>query len=320
MTATRALHPTPDSELVLPSAAPRMAWLIARQKGITATDIVKIVGLSAYGNALDTYIDKRCVAIDEPASEAAEWGQILEEPVARKWAEMHHARVRRVGLLRHRKHRHHLASCDRLVSGWNSPLEVKTKSAFVADKWTDGPPDPVIAQTQWQLHVTGCQRAHVAALVGGQRLESFVVERDQDLIDYLVSEADRVWAAVRAGQPPQVDPWMLTGESLDRLHPNRAGRIEVDAAMALPLLDQYREASAQEREAAAAKKQIRLQLVEALGDAEEAEVAGRLAYTYRPSTRRHIDFDRLAEVVPEAAGLIKHRQERRFLLKGGKSA
>lgn len=309
---------TPAGDLVLPCDAPRMKWLIARQKGITATDIVKIIGLSGWGNSHDVYVDKRSAPIDEPPSEAAQWGHLLEEPVAREWAIRHGAKVRRVGLLRHHRNRHHLATCDRLINGWASPLEVKTKSAFVADRWADGVPDDVAAQVQWQLHVTGLDRAHVAALVGGQRLESFEVRRDQDVIDYLVGEADRVWADVTAGTPPQVDPDQLTAAALDRLYPDRGGVAEVPALDALPLLDAYRDAAARARLAAREKDVAKLQLVQLLGDAEVAQVNGRDAFTYRAQSRRGIDLDRLAELVPEVAGLITTTPSRRFLLSKGK--
>lgn len=305
---------TPAGDLVLPCDAPRTQWLIARQKGITATDIVKILGLSNWGNAHDVYADKRSAPIDGPPSEAAMWGHLLEEPVAREWAIRHGAKVRRVGLLRHHRHRHHLATCDRLINGWGSPLEVKTKSAFVADRWADGVPDEVAAQVQWQLHVTGLDRAHVAALVGGQRLESFEVNRDQDVIDYLASEADRVWSDVLAGIPPQVDPDQLTAAGLDRLYPDRGGVAEVPAPDALPLLDEYRAASDLARDAEKDKKRAKLQLVQLLGDAEVAQVNGRDAYTYHTQSRRGIDLGRLVELVPEVAGLITTTTSRRFLL------
>lgn len=276
--AMRAM--TPDGLLVLPASAPRDDWLAARRHGITATDLVKILGLSPYGNALDVYLDKRVGGSDQTPQEAARWGQLLEDEVAKEWGRRQGATVRRVGLLRHRDHPHHLASLDRTVAGQASALEVKTISAFVASDWEDGVPDKVIAQTQWQMAVTGFRKAHIATLVGGQRLESFTVWRDDDVVAYLREEADRVWAAVEAGEPPDVPASQLTVGSLNRLYPDRTGSVDLPDEAA-EWLAQYRAAAAAEKDAAALKDEAKLGLLSLLGSAEEGLIGGVPVITYR---------------------------------------
>jgi putative phage-type endonuclease len=266
--------------LVLRADAPREQWLEARRAGIGATDVVQIMGLSPYGNAVDCYLAKR-LGEDEPTREAARWGQVLEDPVAREWAARRGVRVRRVGLMRHPLHPHHLASCDRRVVGRPELLEVKLRAAWSDDAWDDGLPDAIRVQAQWQLHVTGLETVHVAALVRGAELVERDVHYDPTLVDYLREEADRVWAAVVAGVPPDVPGWQLTATSLDRLHPARAGAVDVDPDRARPLIEDYRAARDLEARAAAAKELARVQLLELLGDAEEAVRGGRPAYSYR---------------------------------------
>jgi putative phage-type endonuclease len=281
--------------------------LVARQKGITATDLPKILGLSMHGNALDVYIDKRAAVVDVSPGEAAHWGHLLEEPVAREWSARTGRRVRRIGMLRHADHPHHLANLDRLVVGRNELLEVKTRAAFVRERWADGIPDDVMAQVQWGLHVSGLAVAHVAALIGGQKLETYQVERNPDIIDLLTAEADRVWTAVLAGTPPEVNPAHMTAAALERLYPERSGATAVDPAVAAALLRDYREAAATATAADKTKTQLRNQLVALLGDADTATLGecGPIAYTYRAQPRRRVDVDRLLAVIPEAAGLIE---------------
>lgn len=266
---------------VLPANAPRSKWLAARRGGITATDVVKIVGLSPYGNALDVYLDKRTgLGEGDAPSEEALWGQLLEDQVARQWAARNHAKIRRVGLLAHRGLPHHMASCDRIVIGEGAPLELKTRNRW-ADDFEDGVPDRVGVQVQWQMHVTGSDHAHVAALIGGGRLVSHTVGRDQVLIDFLVEEADQVWRAVQTGEPPTLQPWQMTGASLRRAHPDRTGEIEVDPDTAGPLLAAYRGAAAAEKQARADKELAKVQLIALLGDAEQGLVNGQPAYVCR---------------------------------------
>lgn len=266
---------------VLPASAPRDRWLAARRHGITATDVVKILGLSNYGNALDVYLDKRRGEDDTATSESAQWGRDLEDVVARRWAADHGKRVRRVGLMQHPLHGHHLASLDRVVVGEGAPLECKTRNLFAADL-AESVPDRIAVQVQWQMYVQGSSDAYVAALIGGQQLVTHYVQRDDDVIGYLRTEADRVWAAVEDGEPPEVPAWQATAASLRRLHPERDGSIEVaDAAKARVLMAEYRSFSELESAAKSDKEQIKLQLIAMLDGAEEATVDGRTAWTYR---------------------------------------
>jgi len=276
---------TPTGVLVLPASAPRWQWLEARRQGITGTDVVKIIGASRYGGPLDVYLDKR-VGEEDRDNEPARWGRLLEDDVAREWARRHGegTRIRRAGLVRHHRHRHHMVTCDRLVVGQAAVLECKTTSAFKADDWADGIPQHVTIQTQWQMHVTGYNVAHIAALIGGQRLASFTVERDQPVIDYLVEEADRLWECVQAGTPPKVHPGLLTDDALDRLHPDRAGAVELSVDEAQFWVARYREASDAERAAAATKNEAKLALVQMLGGADVGTVAGRPVITYKATS------------------------------------
>jgi predicted phage-related endonuclease len=216
--------------------------------------------------------------------------------------------------MRHRTHSHHLASLDRVVVRERAPLEVKTRNVF-ADDFTDGVPERVAVQVQWQLHVTGAYHAHVAALVGGQELVSHTVERDQVLIDYLAGEADRVWAAVQAGVPPEVPAWAQTAAALNRLHPDRAGAVDLDPVVAGPLLEAYRAAAADERAARAAKEQARVQLLALLGDHEEALLDGRPAFTYRAHTKTEITAEAARQLLadhPDLATYATTSTSRRF--------
>ena len=301
---------------VLPAGAPRERWLAARRQGITATDVVKIVGLSPHGNALDVYLDKRLGEQDWNPGEAAQWGLALEDMVARRWAAERGCRVRRVGLMRKQGPRfaHHLASLDRVVVGERAPLEVKTRNVF-ADDFTGGVPERVAVQVQWQLHVSGADHAHVAALIGGQELVEHTVDRDQTLIDYLVGEADRVWEAVRHGEPPEVPAWAMTVASLNRLHPDRAGVADLDPAVAAPLLEQYRAAASQEKAAKAAKDSARVQLLALIGDREEAHIGSQPAFTYRAHTKTEITAEaarRLLTEHPDLATYATTTTSRRF--------
>lgn len=279
---------TPTGILILPAAAPRDAWLAARRDGITATDLPQIVGASPYGSAADVYADKvgRPLVADD-LSEAGEWGVLLEDTVARKWADDRGLQVRRTGLIAHATEPWMRASLDRLVTGCTyrpgtrCAAEIKTRNAYVADQWADGVPDSVLVQTQWQLLVSGLDHIHVAALIGGQRLVEHTVVADPVTCDYLVDQGRTVWQCVVDNVPPVIDPALLTTDLLDRIHPNRAGIVDVPVDVAAQHLADYAHYGAVEKEAAAAKEAAKVQLLALLGDGEEARIGDRIAYTFK---------------------------------------
>jgi len=265
---------TPTGVLVYDGPAHTDEWYATRRRGITATDLPKILDLSEYGTARHVWLDKQGLAPDDDAeSEAARWGTVLEGPVADEWAHRNGCEVVPVGILAHAEHRWMLASLDRIVldcpiDAGPCGLEVKTRSAFVAGKWSTDIPDDVLAQVQWGLEVTGLSHMHVAALIGGQRLTDFVVWRDDDVIAYLRSGAEHLWAQVAAGEMPECAPTAALGRLLDAMHPDRDGDVMVSEDTAGALLADYLDASAAVKDAEQRRDAAKVAIVDQLGDAE----------------------------------------------------
>ena len=313
MTATidtrAARRVTPTGVLVLPSTAPRADWLTARRDGITATDIVKIVGATKYGSAVDVWADKNGEPlVDDELSEAGEWGVELEDYVARRWAEIHDVRVRRIGLIRNDTDPVALASLDREVIGCpdgRCALEVKTRNAWVLDEWTDGIPDSVAVQCQWQLDVSGLDHIHVAALIGGQRLVEHVVRPDEVVQSWLRIKAHETWAAVMAGTLPTVDPALMTVDLLDRIYADRDGDRVVDGDIVRRLLAEYQEASEGAKAFEETKDRIKVELLSMLADGEFAvDADGVILFTYKAQTSRRTDLKALEAEHPDVYAAV----------------
>lgn len=242
----RARRDTPTGTIIgrLDPVTQRAAWLELRRTGIGSSDVPALLGISSgmYAKSeLDLYMDKRgeLKGADDEAGEAALWGNLLEDPVAREWARRHGVRVERVGTVAHLEHRHMLCDLDRRVIGCpdheRCAVEVKTRSAYKADDWRDGAiPEDVEAQTMWQLAVTGFDAIHVAPLIGGQRLiEGLVVYPDADYIADLFAIADQFWTEnVSAGVPPAISALDLLVDHLKHLTPAKGVPVEVAGAEA----------------------------------------------------------------------------------------
>lgn len=319
--------------IVLPASAGRAEWLAARRNGIGSSDVAQIMGVSSSGSAQRVYYDKRGeIAGDDDAGEAALWGTLHEETVAREWARRNRTTVRRVGLIARRDYPHMMCTLDRRCTECpmarehkeTCALEVKTRNAFGAAKWKRQVPDDVLAQTLWQIAVTGYDHIHVACLIGGSDYRQYVVRKkgNEDLIGDIVTVAARLWDDIGAGRVP-----VLTGEErvdpllnlFDQLHPDRSGLIHLDEYPALTVattedLLAYEVARLTERDAKKDKEAAKVRLIERLKGNEAAVLHGDVAYGWMPTDgKANADLARLAERYPEAyADCVSTKPGRRF--------
>jgi putative phage-type endonuclease len=310
---TRARRATPTAVRVLPADAGRADWLAVRRTHLCSSDLPPLLGVSSWGTPASVYYDKRGELVDDGASEAALWGQLLEEPVAREWARRNRATVRRVGLVEHHERRWQGATLDRVVSDCPALaepggcfLEVKCRSAFKADRWRRAVPDDVLAQVLWALATTGYGHAHVAVLIGGNDYRQHTI-RAADygaLIADLLAAGERFWTEhVLPGRPPAASG-ALDAELYDQLHPDRGGIVRIedrdDALDAAAALTAYREATEIERRAKADKAAARAELVRLLGAGDTAVIDDDVRWTYTASERVSVDTAGLAERFPDA--------------------
>ncbi|KMS70621.1 hypothetical protein ACZ91_65360, partial [Streptomyces regensis] len=258
------------------------------------------------------YLDKTGHDVAD-AGEAAYWGTVNEEAVARRWAMQNRSVVRRVGLVAHQDHPHWMTTLDRRVTECpladgteRCALEVKTRSAFKSAQWHAGAPDDVTAQVLWQIIVTGYDHLHYAVLIGGNEYHQGVIRRDAylDVIQDITVAVDRFWTEhVLAQVPPEPTG---DGDALvklfRRLHPSRSGSVDIDRHDdALDALADYNRHQRTESAAGKAKAAAKARLIAALGDAQAALIGGEHAYSLEPSNAApKVDLEQLAERWPEA--------------------
>lgn len=298
---------TPTAVRVLPADADRDTWLAARRNGIGSSDVAAILGAADRNTAVHVYHDKRGKLVDD-AGEAAFWGTVLEEPIAREWARRQRSVVQRVGLVAHVDEPWMMATLDRQVLECpmdrqvrtRCALEVKCRSAFKANRWHADVPDDVLAQTVWQMAVTGYEHIHVAVLIGGNEMKLTTVVRDPKLEAYVLGEVRRFRDEHLL---PGVEPdWDLSkADALihmdSLLHPERNGEIDLEG---IGEVMEYAELSATKGKAERALKQQKAVLVRLAAGARSVTFGGELAYEFQPRSRSSCDLERLRERHPEA--------------------
>ena len=315
---------TPTAHLLLPASADRAEWLEVRRGGIGSSDVADALGVG-YTTNQHVYYDKRGeLPHDDDPGEAALWGNLHEDTVAREWARRNRSVVRRVGIVAHQADLWMRCTLDRRVTECPlnraereaCALEVKTRNAFVAGKWRRDVPDDVLAQVLWQIAVTGYDHIHVACLIGGNDYRQYVIRRagNEQLIADIVAVCERLWADIWAGRVPAAsgDPDRLV-ELYEQLNPDREGVAALDATDAYEQLLEYESGRLEEKAGKKRKDTAKARLVELLGGAEIGAFGNDYAYGYKASSRASADLARLAEGFPDAyAACVRETVSRRI--------
>lgn len=221
--------------------AVREDWLKARNLGLGGSDIGTIMGLNKYKSPLRLWLEKTGQQDEDDLSDNqyVRFGHKLEPVLAECFTEDTGLKVRRVGLMQHDEYSWALASIDRMIVGQNELLEIKTGGAFTGKNWEgDEMPDSYYCQVQWYLFVSGCERAHVYCLIGGNKPIYKVVERNEDDIKKLFDAAKEFWHKVQSNIMPDIDGHEDTGNVLAEQFPGGIeGRISLPEDIA-NLLDE----------------------------------------------------------------------------------
>jgi putative phage-type endonuclease len=297
----------PEADLIV--APSRRAWLNVRQEGIGSSDAPALWGVSKWASNTSVYVSK-VVPLEEQIDAEDEWleiGSALEGPIADLYAKRTNRAVYYPGptaIYRSREFPFMQASVDRLVlcpERDHGGVECKNRGAFTARDWDEGVPLDVHMQVVHQMAVTGLRWWSVAALVGGNRLITVDLERDDELIELHVEKCKRLWRAVQRREPPAPDGSEATAEALKALYPHVSAGVEETLPKRALILAQRRLRLKDDIEKKQQKvKQIENWLRLKIGEAEAGvlpdgsrftlKTVNRAAYEVKASSYRQLSF------------------------------
>jgi putative phage-type endonuclease len=207
----------------------RLTWLQMRRHGIGGSDVAAIAGLSKYKSEMQVYLEKvGDWEITDEMSEAAYWGTVMEDLIAKEFTERTGITVRRKrAILQHDQYPWMIANLDRIIIGENAGLEIKTASEYMRDQWEDDQiPLGYMLQCQHYIEVCGFDYMYIAVLIGGNKFRYKRVERDQEIIDSIIKIEADFWKLVESKTPPAIDGSEATVEVLKTLYPeSRSGTV-----------------------------------------------------------------------------------------------
>lgn len=301
------LPEAPQARLLLGRRASRTKWEAVRREGIGGSDVAALFGLAGKWSSPRHVFEEKHGRPTFRETEPAEIGREIETFVARMFTKRSGLRTRMPsGMIQNIERPWMRANVDRYVLDAEghvvAPLELKNRSEYQASDWEDGVPDGPALQAYWYMAVGGWDHAYVAALVGGNKLRWFRLERDEEIITEIVEHCEAWYRRhVVEGFPPPADGLEATTDLLARLwdvQPEKVIDIPSDKAEALLA----KEARMADR-VSVAQEQLRLVQNEmrlVAGDAEIVKSGGKPAWTNKQnstfSTKRfHADYPELAE-------------------------
>lgn len=265
--------------LLLPADAPREVWLAERHKGIGASDIAAVLGISPWQSPFSLHWQK-VHGWEDPDDDHMEAGRRMEPMIAEWWADrfgtVENLVIRPGGLYRSTERPWQLATPDRLVhlacgdcggrgyvnghmcqdcysSGLGSPpvavLECKHPYDWdgFGEPGTNEIPVYYLAQVQQQCDVLGVHEWWLAAYAGHE-FRVYRGYRDDADVRVLRHRGAAAWAAIERREPPDVDEHPATVDTLKRLHPSIEDR---DVQVGVAFAEGYRRARAARARAAA---------------------------------------------------------------------
>lgn len=297
----------------------RKEWLKERTKGIGGSDASVVLGLNKYKTPFELWLEKTGQSTSDSSSEAAYFGNLLEDLVAKEFERRSGKKVRRNNfMLQHPKYPFITANIDRKVVGEDALLECKTASAFLVNDWEDDKvPAPYLAQVQHYLGVTGYKHAYIAVLIGGQRFTWKEIERDDELIEMIFDEEIKFWKNhVEANVPPALDGSSAAEQFLkERYKEADPGKVIDLSFENKEKLDELQKINARIKKLQEQKREIENAIKNELKDAETGFVQG-YEVNWKSVTSNRLDTRRLRKEKPEIYDeYVKQSTYRRFNVK-----
>lgn len=283
----------PFEVLVDDAELERPRWKELRLKGISASRVPAILGISPFETPLKAWSKYRGLAPETEETDQMWWGSRLQEIVAQRVADDEELYVLRdERLLRSTENPLFMATCD----DWfftdpectqiDSLGEVKTTKT--QGYWEEGVPEYVKVQCQAQMFVTGQPRTRVCVFFRAEAQHFWaMVERDEAFIrEVMIPACEDFWKLVQDGTPPPA------GDERD-ISVIEAAWPSVEAGTMVYLPEEFyehhlrlevisKEKSALSKEEKELKNQFRL----ALKDFEVGEIVDTdIHYTYKEEER-----------------------------------
>lgn len=216
----------------------REDWLKLRKGGIGGSDAAGVAGLSKYASPYMVFWDKLDVFIqDKPehVMEAAYWGNVHESTIRREFTmRVNKEReeqglpalkvIHRQAVFAHSEHDFIRTNLDGWIVGHENGkgiFEAKTAHYMLRGDWEgDDVPNAYLLQCQHNMLVMDADFAYLAVLIGGNTFKYYYIERDEELIAYLLQIETTFWNNhILTRIPPEMTGLSAEKDMLREMYP-----------------------------------------------------------------------------------------------------
>ena len=157
-----------------------------RKLGIGGSDMPIILGLSNYKTPYQLYLEKKGIlSTSDEMSPLQYWGNRLEGIIRDEFADRNKVIIETPNTLIHPFYDFMRANIDGYIREWESVLEVKCSSQFMANEWGDDGSDNIpmayLVQVAHYCSVLNAPSAYIAVLIGGHDYRQYKYTRDFEL-------------------------------------------------------------------------------------------------------------------------------------------
>ena len=275
----------------------RAAWHDQRRGLIGSSDASAIAGVNTYKNKTAVWLEKTGQMPDPPENDQNEfifWGNILEDVVARVFAQRTGFKVQRDNCIRiHPKYKFIGCNLDRVMyhpEYGRGVLEIKTTGEWMRKEWDgDEVPDAYYIQVQHQLLTTGWSYGYLAVLIGGNKFRYYLVERNDELIKHLLQLEIEFWLLVQGRVLPEMDGSDAATAVLSKMYPqSEEGKLVYLPEEAGEMFIRYDRVKEQLKVIEEGKAELENKLKVMIGEAEEARFGDR-KITWKTVTSKRLD-------------------------------
>lgn len=291
---------------------------LTRAATLGGSDAAAACGVDPYRSRVMLWLEKTG-QYQRPETEAMLWGTLLEPVIMDVLAQQGYDPEPADQALQLVDSERAWMTChpdgSAVVNGERGLLEVKTAGVWA---WRgDEPPIQYRAQCLHNMWITGYPWALLATLVGGQKLHTHVIHRDEQAIGLMLALEADFMACLANGTKPAYDGHADETEALKALYPHASegSRVRLTVGQ-MSAVNELRARREQEQAVKAQRLALENQIKDWMGDAETAisptdEVVARWTNTVRHA----VDVARLKEEHPRIhARFLGTTETRRFTL------
>lgn len=286
------------------SEVSREEWL--NRRGVGSSDTAAVLGLVSYSTPFQVFA--RLTGLVAPESlegEWLEWGNILEPIIAAEGGKRAGFDVVKNDFFLAHEEYDWLTTTVDFWRGSEHPtienlheaeiVECKNVASRRASDWEGTIPDHVHCQVLQQLAVTGAKRAHICALIGGNRLITHVVERDE----YTINQIIKKLVEFKANCDKKIPPMVTGGDSsfLGEVFPESSDG-EVDLSANSEMVKRYSTIRNEIDRLNDEKQRIESELKLTLGGYGKGRCEG-FSVSWKSKIRTSVDIKSLTQLHPD---------------------